>query len=256
MQNREVLQKMLAGLENRLQKANQELGKLPRGRLTREKRGNSFIFFHVMNENNKRVRKAITKDLKRIQALARKAFLQKETALLQSNIHQIKKTLAAYRPMSFDDVITTLPQYIAEYAAEKPSAWSDEPYNQSTYMPERKVHTTSRGLKVRSKSELLIAEKLHEHGVEFRYEQILSIGNIDFAPDFTIRTRSGKTIYWEHCGMTNNSQYMNAHKRKLEVYGQAGIFPWKNLIVTYDDECGILDLSVIESEIINKIKKL
>ena len=218
MQNREISQKMLAELENQLQKANQELQKSPQGRLTREKQGNSFMFFHVMNENNKRVRKAITKDFKTIRALARKAFLQKEITILQSNIHQIKKTLAAYRPISFDGVVTMLPEYIAEYAAEKPSAWSDEPYNQSVYMSERKVHTTSRGLKVRSKSELLIAEKLYEHGVRFRYEQILSIGGRDFAPDFTIRTRSGKTIYWEHCGMTNNDQYMNAHKRKLEAY--------------------------------------
>ena len=48
--------------------------------------------------------------------------------------------------------------------------------------PSSKRHTTSRGLKVRSKSELLIAEKLSEHGILFRYEQILEIGVAEKMP--------------------------------------------------------------------------
>ncbi len=55
--------------------------------------------------------------------------------------------------------------------------------------------------------------------------------------------------------MTNNDKYLKAHKRKLEIYERAGIVPWQNLIITYDDEYGILNLAIVESEIINKIKK-
>ena len=121
-------------------------------------------------------------------------------------------------------------------------------------MPQQKNHTTSHGLKVRSKSEMLIAEKLYEHGLPFRYEQILQIDGVDYAPDFTIRRCDGSIVYWEHCGLTGNSRYMNHHWRKMQIYVEAGITPWKNLIITYDDENGFLDLSVIESEIINKLK--
>ena len=41
----------------------------------------------------------------------------------------------------------------------------------------------------------------------------------------------------------------------MQIYAEAGITPWKNLIVTYDDENGLLDLRTVESEIINRIKK-
>ncbi|MCQ4635662.1 hypothetical protein NE619_02885 [Anaerovorax odorimutans] len=46
---------------------------------------------------------------------------------------------------------------------------------------------------------------------------------------------------------------MKRHKWKLAMYEKAGIVPWKNLIVTYDDENGNLDARIIEAEIINKL---
>ena len=58
--------------------------------------------------------------------------------------------------------------------------------------PSSKRHTTSRGLKVRSKSELLIAEKLSEHGILFRYEQILEIGGAEYARTSPSSARDGQ----------------------------------------------------------------
>lgn len=95
----------------------------------------------------------------------------------------------------------------------------------SNYKPEEKRHTTSRGLKVRSKSEVLITEML---------------------PD-------GRVFYWEHCGLMSLKEYREHQKWKMEVYEKAGIVPWKNLIVTYDDEDGNINVGIIESEIQNKL---
>ncbi len=120
-------------------------------------------------------------------------------------------------------------------------------------MPEKKIHLTSKGLAVRSKSELLLAEKFYEFKVPCRYEQVLKIGKYTLAPDFTLLAESGKIFYWEHCGLTGNLAYMKKHKWKMDVYESAGIVPWKNLIVTYDNEQGAVDLPVIESEIRNKL---
>ncbi len=84
-------------------------------------------------------------------------------------------------------------------------------------------------------------------------EQVLHIGTKSFAPDFTIRRSDGTLFYWEHCGMTGSETYMQRHKVKLSMYESIGIVPWKNLIVTYDDPQGCVRLSVIESEIRNKL---
>ncbi len=120
-------------------------------------------------------------------------------------------------------------------------------------MKENKKMITSHGLRVRSKSEVLIAEKFYENKVEFHYEEILHIGQEVFVPDFTIKADNGDLIYWEHCGMTGNQSYMRHHNMKIKKYEKIGIVPWKNLIITYDDENGNIDLAIVDSEIKNKI---
>ena len=145
---------------------------------------------------------------------------------------------------------------------EEAAARAAEPYEQTTFHVEEKVHMTSRGLRVRSKSELLIAEKLYEFGIPFRYEEILNFGAKVLIPDFTIKKVADlpwqsepeeSFIYWEHCGLTGNPEYMHHHKGKIEFYEKVGIVPWKNLIVTYDDERGNLNMAIVESEIRNKL---
>ena len=46
---------------------------------------------------------------------------------------------------------------------------------------------------------------------------------------------------------------MKHHKWKLSMYERAGIVPWKNLIVTYDDDFGNLNIARIESEITTRL---
>ena len=98
------------------------------------------------------------------------------------------------------------------------SGWADEPYIMSDYKPEMRRHSTSRGLKVRSKSELIIAEKYYEYNIPFRYEQVIVFGNTSLAPDFTIRMEDGRMFYWEHCGMTNDENYIRHHRWKMNIY--------------------------------------
>lgn len=256
-QIREKMSQMLSQLEKKLISDNIELEKCPAGQISCTKRQGKDTYFRVEVQDGRRKRTSINKNQKLIEGLARKKYLSLEVSRLEKNINAIQTMLADYLPDEVEDILGEMPEPIQPHCLPKAAtqSWSTALYNKSTYMPERKVHTTSRGLKVRSKSELLIAEKLYEHDIEFRYEQVLRIDNIDFAPDFTIRTRDGGIIYWEHCGLTNNDKYLKAHKRKLEMYEQAGIVPWQNLIITYDDEYGILNLAIVESEIINKIEK-
>ena len=46
---------------------------------------------------------------------------------------------------------------------------------------------------------------------------------------------------------------MRRHKWKLEVYEKAGIVPWDNLIVTYGDRDGNVDVREIEAVIVNRL---
>ncbi|MBR4023844.1 MAG: hypothetical protein IKI86_01035 [Firmicutes bacterium] len=127
------------------------------------------------------------------------------------------------------------------------SDWAKQPYKQFSYKEEGKIHTTSRGLKVRSKSELALCELFYELGIEFRYEEEMILGGKAFGPDFTIRRKSdGKIFYWEHCGMMDDPDYRKRNAEKLAAYEENGIVPWDNLIITYDSD-GSIDLSLAEA---------
>ena len=118
-------------------------------------------------------------------------------------------------------------------------------------------HITIDGDKVRSKSEMIIANQLHYSELAYTYENciILRDGKKK-VPDFTITTPSGKTVYWEHLGMLNDDSYKKAWEEKKAEYKANGISEQNgNLFTTEDNEEGGLDSKQIEA-VINQIKKM
>lgn len=95
-----------------------------------------------------------------------------------------------------------------------------------------KIHEALTGDMVRSKSEVIIANILHERRIPFTYETALYAGDGTFyLPDFTL-TIAGKTYYWEHWGMLNDA-YEAYRKKKLEWYENN--FP-NQLLETFEDK--------------------
>ena len=122
------------------------------------------------------------------------------------------------------------------------------------FLEEGLIHRTERGDLVRSKSELVIADKLHSRGLDYSYEQqlVLGDGRVRY-PDFTIADHaSGVTFYWEHLGLLNDPGYRTRWERKRAEYLAYGILPHEagggpegTLIETRDDSAGGLDATGI-----------
>lgn len=95
---------------------------------------------------------------------------------------------------------------------------------------------TAKGERVRSKSEVIIADILHGEGIPYRYECPLRLkGWGRVYPDFTVlNVRERKEIYWEHLGMMDDPNYVENALQKIALYEQNGIFPGENLILTYE----------------------
>jgi hypothetical protein len=111
------------------------------------------------------------------------------------------------------------------------------------------IHRTLKGHLVRSKSELVIANRLFEKNIDYEYEKELVFDGLRKSPDFTITTLAGDTFYWEHCGMMGHSGYKAHWEQKKKLYLAHGIEEGKNLIVTYDQANGGLNAQDIESAI-------
>ena len=129
---------------------------------------------------------------------------------------------------------------------------------QQRFLEEGLIHRTERGDLVRSKSELVIADKLHARGVDYVYEQplVLANGRTRY-PDFTIEDHArGVSFYWEHLGMLDDSGYRARWDGKRTEYLECGIGPHEDgggpegtLIETRDEPGGGLDASAIASVI-------
>lgn len=216
-----------------------ELKSLPKGKLV----GRGKYFLWVYENDGKRIRKGITKNEKKIYELARKEYIEK--ALIR--IHHNKSTLEEMAPAPILGNIVSEMQGVYErldtkYFAEKNSEeWAEADFDSNPYYKEERTQVTGFGLHVRSKSECIIAEELYRRKYQFRYEAPLSIEGKNFYPDFTIKLPNGNIVYWEHCGLVADSDYMLKHDRKMERYREIGVAPWRNLIVTYDDEKGNID---------------
>ena len=113
--------------------------------------------------------------------------------------------------------------------------WCAEAYETNTSHPEHLIHTTLAGHKVRSKSEVIIANLLYTNHIPYRYEAALSLPEFTVYPDFTIlHPATNQIFYWEHFGMMDKSTYCDAACNKLKSYCYNGIFPSMQLITTYE----------------------
>lgn len=112
------------------------------------------------------------------------------------------------------------------------------------------IHKTIRGEMVRSKSEVIIANRLYDNQIEYAYEKEVWLGGVRKIPDFTMDDpESGELIYWEHCGMMSDPKYRKKWEEKKRFYEKHGIVEGENLIVSYDDENGGVDSQLIQSYI-------
>ena len=253
----------------------------------------TYFMWSFKDSDGKFKRQRLSKQPEHTHRLMRKKYLEVKLSFIEKNVSTLKYVLKNYTAFSEDDILATMPESYrrlpeelffipseaeiasgiadsagaASYAAfcesigestaglpdSKAENWASKAYETSQYRSEERRHTTSRGLKVRSKAELLIAESLYKFEVPFHYEEVLHIAGRTFIPDFTIMKSDGSLCYWEHCGLMNDARYRAKFKEKLEFYEAAGIVLWKNLILTFDDDEGGINLSIVESEIKNKL---
>lgn len=110
-----------------------------------------------------------------------------------------------------------------------------------------KIYSTERGDRVRSKSEVIIANLLYKHGIDYKYEEKLYYSTSKWIePDFTIILKDKSKIYWEHLGMIGVESYDKHWKEKLDIYRK--YFP-NQYVFTYEN-------TEISNSVLDKLKEL
>ncbi len=107
---------------------------------------------------------------------------------------------------------------------------------------------TDRGERVRSKSEILIANMLYRMNIPYRYECALVLSDqYIFYPDFTILDiMKRREVYFEHFGMMDDPKYATDAIKRINIYEKNGIVLGDNLFVDFETRENPLNIKNVE----------
>lgn len=220
---------------------NKALKEAPEGHLRIINKNNTNQFYCVEGNNTKitYIPKANINIAKR---LVQKEYNKKILPKIITQFREINKTISVLEKNNFSkeyDSLSSKRQKFVEPVTlpdeEYIKRWLAVEYEQNYFSSDAPQLYTSNGIRVRSKSELIIAETLSKLNIPFRYEFPLKVGKFLFHPDFyCLNVKTRKVLIWEHFGMMDNSDYAEHSIEKQELYTKNGFIPGKNLIFTIE----------------------
>ncbi len=115
--------------------------------------------------------------------------------------------------------------------------------------PEQLVFPVKLGFMVRSKSEVMIADKLYEDGILIHYEEQLPLYDTYSYPDFTTMIRINGKYIWEHYGAMDKDYYSNRTRGKILNYLDNHWLPEINTITTYETKQNPLSEELVNQKV-------
>ena len=190
-----------------------------------------------------------------IHSLAQKSYDEKVLHEAEMENRIIRQTLEYYRGETIETVFEKLSEgrkLIVEPIEETPEEfvrkWNAVTYSGKEFSEGAPELFTDRGERVRSKSELIIANILYKKGVPYRYEcpvQLKGFGTV--YPDFTVlNVEKRKEYFLEHLGMMDDEKYVKDALARIEAYEKNDIFPGQELILTGETRTRALNIRVLE----------
>lgn len=252
------IKQRIAELEQVLIEKETSLEQAPKGKLRFVKRGNSLQFYHKQDCT---VAEGIY--LKRAEdslaaALAQKDYDCKLVSELKAEIKVLAEFLDDYRPERIVETFTSLHDYRRQLVRpamlleeDYVKRWMSVEYEKKEFEENAPDFFTTNGERVRSKSEILIADALNRYDVPYRYEYPIYIRGIGTVhPDFIcLNVRTRKEYVWEHYGMMSDSEYVVYAINKIEKYTLDGYYLGINLILSFETSSHPLSSRIIEDHI-------
>ena len=240
--------------------AEEKLESFPNGRIKIKHNGDHTYYYFVEEGENYKEKLLSGNDKKLIEDLIQKRYIKKVLNASKNEKEYLKKTLDNYphptaegvyeqlndeNKKSIKPIVLTDEQYIQR--------WLNIPFTPKPITSDQPVFITMKGEHVRSKSEMIISDRLLANGIPYKYECPLKTKNGVIHPDFTIlKISERKILYLEHCGKMDDPEYTeNRVVKRINDYSLAGINLGDKLFITMESSTTPLDVRVLD-ELINK----
>ena len=145
----------------------------------------------------------------------------------KSGIQKIFQRFSKNRKLLVDPV--TLPDKVYETHWQSQKNTGNNFFNSPEFL-------TSNGEKVRSKSEVIIADTLSRLKIPYKYEMPLELKNgTTIYPDFCcLNLHTRKEIFWEHFGLMDDPDYISKAISKIQSIQESGFNLGENFIFTME----------------------
>ena len=205
----EQIKKLLKERENQLQQLKKEkekaLVKAPDGSLRLCKHGNKTQYYYRNNPKDFNGVYIKEKDLDLARQLAQKDYDKKVLGAVEQEMRAINKYLTSYPKECAEEIYESLHVErqkiivpIKETDEEYIRKWQEERYQGKEFHEDTPELYTQKGERVRSKSELIIADMLNKAGVPYKYEYPLRLNGLGrIYPDFTVlNIKKREEMFW------------------------------------------------------------
>ena len=192
---------------------------------------------YLQKAYDEKILKIITAELQGLQILLKKA---------ENAVNQVRKAYSA-----FPDEVKKLIRPIDVSDEDYVRGWMEEAYVGKAILDYLTFWETKRKERVRSKSELNIANALADKGIPYKYECPLQLSNgATVYPDFTVLdVKRRRVLYWEHRGMMDDKEYARGAVLRLKELTREGFFIGEELIITEETSANPLGTDEIDAVI-------
>lgn len=202
-------------------------------------------YFHVTSEEVPRGAYIAKSERPLASCLAQKDYEELLLANVRKMISTLQSFLKNYAPENVDSLYNQLhPRRRCLFEPLIPTQemyverWRSQKYKGLHIENESSSFILLSGVRVRSKSEAIIAETLERLKIPYRYEFPLHMKNdVCIHPDFIcLNVRTRKEIVWEHFGLLDKLDYVNNFVLKMRTYSRNGYVMGSNLIFTVENK--------------------
>ena len=250
----------LSAVEGMLSK---RLSRAPAGVLNVSPHRGGFQYFRVTAKTGRKGEYIPERKMSLASAIAQRDYDAKMLAEIQRQRGVLEKCVAKYDVSVAENLYAQL--HPARRSLVAPlvypdddfvARWSAVNYSGRGFDADGPMLMTAHGERVRSKSEIIIADALFRRGIPYRYEyphELLLAGarnrkRIVVYPDFTcLNMRTHREIVWEHFGMIDVPEYCQNMASKMEMYLQNGFCMGKNFVMTTETHDRPLNSMMVEA---------
>lgn len=245
-----------------LAKVKKSLKNAPEGSLRTTHNKGTVQYFHLMNPGENTGKYIRKKNTSLIHKLAQKDYDLKMMSALMCNQKTYQSIISAYNIIDLHDVYAKLSperrilvDSYTESDEQFTKAWKSVEYVGREMSSNVEWLETDNGELVRSKSEKMIADKLVQLKIPYRYEYPLYLKGFGTVhPDFTILdVKKRKEYIWEHFGMMDDEEYLESAIRKIRSYEKNGYYLGDKLILTFETRLMPIDMKSVEKMLLAKI---